>query len=188
MRAPRARVEGRMKSRRKRAIPNAVAAVILLGCALGYAAHSPPQAHNAAPSITTLRAGYLSCGPAALLAVARVRDVQTALQLREILVRDDSAARGVSSFYDLASWARHVGLDPIGLKVNPHELHRLPLPAVAHVKPDHFLALMEVDDERVVVIDQGAVTREIPRREFDRHFSGHVLSVGTGHTSWGQSF
>ncbi len=56
------------------------------------------------------------------------------------------------------------------------------------MKPGHFLALTEVRDARVVVIDQGMVTREIPRRDFDRRFSGYVLCLGVKHALFGQSY
>ena len=117
----------------------------------------------------------LSCGPAALLVVSRAHDAEAALRLAAILQRDGLANAPVTSFYDLAASARRAGFDPIGLNVNARHLHELPLPVLVHVKPDHFLALMSITDDSAVAVDQGALTRTIPRRDFDTRFSGYVL-------------
>ena len=111
------------------------------------------------------------------MVVAGAHDPKAASRLGTVLEHEGLTTRAVSSFYDLATAAQRVDLDLIGLKIGARDLSRLPLPAIVHVRPGHFLALVAVSDERVTVIDQGRVTREIPRAAFDRRFSGYVLCL-----------
>ena len=172
----------------KRRVLGLTISVTVVGCSVWCVVNSRPGASEAASTGKEPQTVDLSCGPAALLAVAGAHDAETSSRLRAILRRDQLAIRPVSSLYDLAAWGRQAGLDPIGLRLDAQQLHRLPLPAIVHMKPGHFLALTEVRDARVVVIDQGMVTREIPRRDFDRRFSGYVLCLGVKHALFGQSY
>jgi ABC-type bacteriocin/lantibiotic exporter with double-glycine peptidase domain len=148
--------------------------VVLLACVVWYVVPPEPTSPHVVFVDGPAQTAGLGCGPAALMAVT-AQDPLTASQLRAVL-EDDQLARGpVNSLYDLATWARRVGLEPVGIKVDRRDLARVPLPVVVHVEPGHFLALMEVGCDRVVVVDQGSVTSEIPRRDFDRRFSGYVL-------------
>ena len=99
-----------------------------------------------------------------------------------MLANDPSANRPVSSLYDLATWARRAGFEPVGLEVSPRTLAQLPLPAVLHFEPGHFVALHEVNDAEVTVSDQLKTSRAIPRDEFERLFSGYVLCLLTTRT------
>ena len=179
-----------MSVRAERQIAHVTIGVILLIVVLWHAVRSRTSADapQIAPANAEFRTTGLGCGPAALLAAVNVHDANAASRLHAILQRDARAAGSMSSLYDLATWARHAGLDPIGLQVDARQLHRLPLPAIVHMKPSHFLALVEVRDDRVVVIDQGGVTCEISRRAFDRRFSGYLLWLRTRNVELEQQF
>jgi ABC-type bacteriocin/lantibiotic exporter with double-glycine peptidase domain len=158
----------------------AIAIVLIASVAWFVNRAGDPAGDPVGPDDPNLPAG-LSCGPAALMVVADAHDAERASRLAAILQRDGLATSPVSSLYDLAASARRAGFDPVGLKVTARQLRELPLPAVVHVKPEHFLALMDVAGDRVVVGDQGALTRTIPRRDFDARFSGYVLCFNTRH-------
>ncbi|MGD8452216.1 MAG: cysteine peptidase family C39 domain-containing protein [Phycisphaerae bacterium] len=160
-----------------RQIAGLVVGLVLIGGVVWYTGHAHPVATRAVFVDRTLRTSHLSCGPAALMAVVEAHDREAACRLRELLDGDEPANRPVSSLYELATWARRAGLRPVALKVDTRQLPRLPLPVIVHVSPDHFLALTAVSDDRVCVIDQGPMMREIPRRDFDRQFRGYVLCV-----------
>lgn len=109
------------------------------------------------------------------MAVAQARGDKTASKLRSLLTENQAAKNFVTSFYDLADWARASGMKPMGLKIDSADLAELPLPAVAHLKRNHFVALMAADKERVVVIDRGVSQYEIRQQDFNELFSGYVL-------------
>ncbi|MCK4342131.1 MAG: hypothetical protein KAY37_10465 [Phycisphaerae bacterium] len=162
-----------------------IAVVAAIGGLAWLAGDFQPEKRRAVSPHSETHTDHLSCGPAALLAVAAGHDADTASHVRAILETAGLATRPISSLYDLAACARQAGLDPIGLKVESQQLHRLPLPAIVHMKPGHFLALMDVRQDRVVVIDQGSVRREISRRVFVRRFSGYVLCFNSFDSSNG---
>lgn len=149
-----------------------------LARAHALACHRPRTAGVRAASITPdPQAARLSCGPAALVVLAKAWDVQAAARLPALFERDRAATRAVTSFYDLAAWGREAGLDLVGLKVEPQRVARLPLPAIVQVRPGHFLVLDTAGSERVVLIDQGNVTRDLSRGEFERQFTGFALCL-----------
>lgn len=176
-----------MSPRGKQVVTGVTISVILAGCGVWYAVNpqsATPKSGTVGRQPDTAR---LSCGPTALMTIASAHDAGTVARLGQILESHELATRPVTSLYDLAACAKRAGLHPIGLEVEPRHLQQLPLPAVVHVKPDHFLALVQVSNDWAVVIDQGVVKREIPRRDFDRRFSGYVLCLQKRHTVLGQS-
>ncbi|MCH7527425.1 MAG: hypothetical protein IID39_08315 [Planctomycetes bacterium] len=176
-----------MGGNRQAPIAGMAAGIALLGCAVWYVPDSPRRSPAALPVHEDLQIAGLGCGPAALTVVASACDANAATVLRDILQHHRAATSPVSSFYNLAAWAKQVGLAPIGVKVEVPALSQLALPAIVHVTPDHFLVLAAVNKDRVVVTEQGAATREIPRREFDRRFSGYMLCLRLGRAELGQS-
>lgn len=117
-----------------------------------------------------------SCGPAALLAAGATYGANASLRLRSVIEHEGLASRAVTSLYELAHCARQAGFEPLGVKVDAQHLGLLPLPAIVHVEPDHFLTLTRVRDDIVVIVDQGA-TYALPRAEFQRRFHGHALCL-----------
>ncbi|MBZ0171697.1 MAG: hypothetical protein K8E66_04890, partial [Phycisphaerales bacterium] len=69
----------------------------------------------------------------------------------------------ITSLHDLMEWGRAAGLDPVGLRIGPSELGRVPLPAVVHMEPNHFVALVSMDDRFARIVDGGVERRAIPR-------------------------
>lgn len=160
--------------------------VIVAAGASGYLLRShsliPCRPHKADHRLASLkpdpRTARLSCGPAALMALAEAWDAQAAERLWELLERDRAATRPVTSLHDLAAWGRQAGLDLVGLKVEPRQLARLPLPAIVQMRPDHFVVVLETaDDDRVVLTDQGNVKRGLSCGECERQFTGYALCL-----------
>jgi ABC-type bacteriocin/lantibiotic exporter with double-glycine peptidase domain len=152
----------------------AAALLVLVACIIWRAARPASSGSASAPEARTM---HLGCGPAALLVIVSARDPQAGIRLQELLEHERAGTGPVSSFHDLAAWARRVGIDATGVRVHPQALSWLPLPAIVHTSPEHFLALMAVSDDRVVVVDQGLVQREVPRPEFERLFTGYALCL-----------
>jgi ABC-type bacteriocin/lantibiotic exporter with double-glycine peptidase domain len=127
----------------------------------------------------------MSCGPAALLAALSTLDSEAAWRLSEILAAEAPAAGAPSSFHDLATWAERVGRGAVGLRVGSESLVRVPLPAIAHLQPGHFVVLHKVSEARVVISERSTRPHSLTRADFERLFSGNVLclqrrSTGTG--------
>ncbi|MBN1488410.1 MAG: hypothetical protein JXA69_00710 [Phycisphaerae bacterium] len=152
--------------------------LIAAGVVARHGVTTQQPASTASPSFpASPLASSPSCGPAALLTVADAHDSEAALRLREVLQHEGTSKSTVTTLYDLARWGRQAGLNLIGLKAEADALARLPLPAVVHVRPYHFLALLAVDDKQVSVVDHGTGARKIPRTRFDRLFDGYILCV-----------
>ena len=66
-------------------------------------------------------------------------------------------------------------MKPIGLKIEATDLTKIPLPAIVHVNQNHFLALTAIDDKKAVLIDQGNLTNQITRKDFEDMFTGYAL-------------
>ena len=159
--------------------PARIAAVLVVGLVLGGAwgqfLRSRQALREAGAKRAQLQVTGLSCGPAALVAVGDAHDPATASRLAAVLEGDRRARDPVSSFRDLADWASRAGLQAIGLKIELADLARVPLPAIVHVEPRHFLVLVAMSADRAVIADQSGVTRGISLEDFGRSFTGHVL-------------
>ena len=146
--------------------------VVLLGTAL-VAVRGDGAGDAPARSRSVARTRHLSCGPAALMVVASGHSRRAAAELDAMLGRE--AARPVTSMLDLKRWGEGVGLRPVGLRVSAEELSRVPLPAIVHLAPDHFMVLRAIDGDWAECIDQGPAARVMPREAFEERFTGNVL-------------
>ena len=118
----------------------------------------------------------LDCGQAALMIIAQAHGEKTTGKFHTLLMENQCfKEKTVTSFYDLSNWSKAVGMKPLGLKIDLENLAELSMPAIVHTKYNHFLALMSVDDEQVVVIDRGISKYTISRRDFEDMLSGYVL-------------
>jgi len=150
--------------------------VVAAGSALliGHRHRGPGCTGGSTRALPDGRAG--SCGPAALLAAGALSRPDAAARLHDAIECQGLATRAVTSLFDLAQCARQAGFEPVGVAVGAQQLDRLPLPAVAHVAPDHFLVLADVRDDHVVVVDQ-AREFALSRAEFGRRFCGYALCL-----------
>lgn len=150
--------------------------VLALACVVGiialFALGKRPSPKNVWLSTTDL-----SCGPASLVEACTVADPHRAAHLRSALAADPAAMRPATSLHDLAAWAEAAGFQPVGLRLQGSELSLLPLPAVVHLEPNHFVALIALDEAHALVIDQGSVQQQLPRETLESRFSGYVLSL-----------
>jgi peptidase C39-like protein len=118
---------------------------------------------------------HFSCGPASLYAAVQQIDEAAASRLLDAMVANEYPQRSITSFQDLSLLAKDAGLGSIGLRIDDSDLGEIPLPAIVHFDPNHFVTLVSVEDDRVAVIDAGSITRNLPRPTFEARFSGSVL-------------
>jgi ABC-type bacteriocin/lantibiotic exporter with double-glycine peptidase domain len=118
----------------------------------------------------------LSCGPAALVSAVDVIDPQASQSLRETLARDPRAAGLTTSFRDLADWATAAGQYPMAGHLSAPLCNQLATPFIAHLRPNHFVAVMACEKERILIQDRAA-SRWLTRKEFEEWFSGEVLCL-----------
>lgn len=159
-----------MTSRSGRAIFGAATLVALAGSILLLLQGARPDAPDTASN-------SFSCGPASLIEASSALDRAAGSRVHAVLVRDPAARRPVTSLHDLARWARDAGFEPVGLRLTGDELSQLPLPAVVHLSPNHFVALIALDETQALVIDQGSITQTLLRETLELRFSGHALCL-----------
>jgi ATP-binding cassette subfamily B protein RaxB len=78
---------------------------------------------------------------------------------------------------DLIRVASQVKLDTRALRVELEELHELQLPCILHWDHNHFVVLIAVRRQSVVIHDPAVGARTIPTPELSRRFTGIALEV-----------
>lgn len=119
----------------------------------------------------------LSCGPAALLAAARVADAAVAQRLEQLLLDDPHAGKPVTSLLDLSHWATRAGFSPVAAQAPADLLSGLQLPAVAHYRAGHFVAVLQCDASGIQVVEPPCQAHRISHQEFKQSFSGYLLCL-----------
>ena len=76
----------------------------------------------------------------------------------------------------ILSAARAYGLDGRGLKLEPKDLKRLPLPAILHWELNHFVVLERTKRRGAVVVDPACGRRHVSDQCLDQSFTGVVLA------------
>jgi len=71
--------------------------------------------------------------------------------------------------------ARGYGLAAEGVRVEPEQLGRVPLPAILHWDFDHFVVLERVDRGGATLVDPAHGRRRVDLRELGRSFTGAAL-------------
>jgi ABC-type bacteriocin/lantibiotic exporter with double-glycine peptidase domain len=155
-------------------VPAFISLLIIIGCFF-HLLWNKPCVPNAAFVNSGERTNDLGCGQAALMTIAQAHNEKMAGKLYCLLTENPRVENSITSFYDLASWSKTIGMKPVGLKIASKDLAQLPMPAIAHTKYNHFLVLMSVDNVQAVVFDQGPVKYIISRHDFEKMFSGYVL-------------
>ncbi|MEO5722555.1 MAG: peptidase domain-containing ABC transporter [Chthoniobacterales bacterium] len=70
--------------------------------------------------------------------------------------------------------ATELGLAARALKISIRNLPMVPLPAIVHWEGNHWMVLTEVNDAYVRVADPAIGMRKIPRKDFEKDWSGYA--------------
>ncbi|WP_419944862.1 cysteine peptidase family C39 domain-containing protein [Candidatus Poriferisodalis sp.] len=90
------------------------------------------------------------------------------------------AGRDGSTGADVVRAARRFGLEATGWRASPSHLPQLPLPAVLHWGFRHYVVLEGVKRSGYAINDPAAGRRTVGKEEFDREFTGVVLTMTPG--------
>jgi ATP-binding cassette subfamily B protein len=74
----------------------------------------------------------------------------------------------------LCSAAEELGLAARSVKASPHNLDRMPLPAICHWDGDHWLVLYHLTARQAFVADPALGFRRLPREEFERRWTAYA--------------
>jgi len=119
----------------------------------------------------------LNCGPRALLLVCRQLGIRTSVE--ELSKQAGTNAQG-TSLEGLAIAAKAVGLKAEGVQVSREALPDQPLPAIAYVNGNHFVALLSLhgsgESGTATILDPNAAGEEtISQERLLRLCSGYLL-------------
>lgn len=114
------------------------------------------------------------CGLACLAMVSATLEV--AAPLHELRSRFRTSSRG-STLHQLMSYAEKIGLGSRAVRLEPHELSQLSLPAILHWDMRHYLVLEAVSPNGVVVCDPARGRRKLSKKEIDLSFTGIALEL-----------
>ena len=84
-------------------------------------------------------------------------------------------SRDGSSAAAIVRAARGYGLNAAGLRIDPEELGKLPLPAILHWEFNHFVVLERVDKRGVVLVDPGRGRRKVSWSSLGASYTGVAL-------------
>ena len=117
------------------------------------------------------------CGAACLTMVLRFYG--HAASLTTVAEQMDLGRNGASAL-SIAQTARHYGLNVRAFSAEPEHLHQLTLPAILHWNFSHFVVLEAWQNGSAVIVDPANGRRTVAAAEFDRCFTGVVLTLAPG--------
>ena len=113
----------------------------------------------------------MDCGAACLAMVANHfgRSVSLA-RIRQLV----NTGLDGTSLRSLCTAAEELGLAARSVKASPHNLDRMPLPAICHWDGDHWLLLHHLTSRHAWVADPALGFRKLPRAEFERRWTAYA--------------
>lgn len=117
------------------------------------------------------------CGAACLTMVLRF--FGRAVSLTTIAEEMDVGRNGASAL-SIAQTARQHGLTVRAFSTEPEHLAKLALPAILHWNFSHFVVLEAWQADGAVIVDPAQGRRTVAAAEFDRCFTGVVLTLTPG--------
>ena len=113
----------------------------------------------------------MDCGAASLAMVTR--HFGRAVPLARIRQLVNTGLDG-TSLRSLCTAAEELGLAARSVKASPHNLDRMPLPAICHWDGDHWLVLYRLSRRRAYLADPALGFRSVPRDEFSTRWTGYA--------------
>jgi HlyB family type I secretion system ABC transporter len=113
----------------------------------------------------------MDCGAASLGMVCRHFGRKVSLARIRQLCHTSTDGTSLKAICRAAS---ELGLAARALKVSLRNLPLVPLPAIVHWESNHWMVLYDVTDAYVKVADPALGLRKIPRKEFERSWSGYA--------------
>ncbi|MGA1795322.1 MAG: peptidase domain-containing ABC transporter [bacterium] len=118
------------------------------------------------------------CGVASLAMVCRFFGNHVGLNhLRQLAY---TGAEG-TSLKAICRAARELGLEARAIKASKRNLHKMPLPAIVHLKGDHWVVLYDMDRRYVNVADPAVGITRMERKEFEREWTGYAALFDYSH-------
>jgi len=121
-----------------------------------------------------LQSEAAECGLACLAMVAGHHGHR--IDLATLRSRHGISLRG-STLADLMRLAAHLNLSPRPLRLELEHLSQLRLPCVLHWDMDHFVVLVRVRRDRLVLHDPASGRRDMTLAECSRHFTGIAMEL-----------
>jgi ATP-binding cassette subfamily B protein RaxB len=114
------------------------------------------------------------CALASLAMVAASHGLHT--DMPSLRQRFNVSLKG-ATMADLASMARALKLQTRAVRAEPEQLDQLPLPAILHWDFNHFVVLVKVARDGVLIHDPASGARWLKWQRVSRHFTGAAMEL-----------